>query len=184
MAYGQNSSKPSKPLNNRRLKDLSLYYLGRFATSKMKLRKYLDRKIKERGWDDEKQPHIDGLIAEFEHLGYLDDAQYAETRARSLQLRGYGPRRVSQDLKFQGIDESDGAIANEMSELEIWQAAHRFAKKRRIGPYSAILAEPDKAQKQLAAFLRAGHDFEIAKLFVKAAPGEQIGPPEYIEYFY
>ena len=56
---GQRRAPP--PLNETRLKEIELAYVGRFATSRGKLRAYLQRKIRERGCDDSREPDLEGL---------------------------------------------------------------------------------------------------------------------------
>lgn len=107
-------------------------------------------------------------------LGYIDDALYAQNKASALNRRGYGTRRVSHALYQAGISEADGREAFRISESNSWVAADKFARKRRIGPYAEAPQEPDKCRKQLQAFLRAGHDFDLASRFVFARPGEEI----------
>ena len=53
-----------------------------------------------------------------------------------------------------------------------------LARRRHIGPFA--LERPDRParEKQLAAFLRAGHDLETARTWVDAAPGEEPPRPE------
>ena len=46
------------PLNEEQLKEMALRYVGRFATSRAKLRAYLTRKIRERGWADAGEPDL------------------------------------------------------------------------------------------------------------------------------
>lgn len=172
MPYSAKPNRPSKPLNPAKLLDLGLHYVGRYATSKAKLAAYLTRKVRERGWDNpERRPDIEAMVEDFERLGYVDDAAYAASRARSLTLRGYGLRRVNEDLRAKGIGEQDAFEAREDSEAHSWQSANRFAQRKRIGPYAAEAAPVELKQKQFQAFLRAGHSFEIAKAFVEAEPG-------------
>jgi regulatory protein len=168
----QKTAKP--PLNHTKLRDLALHYVGRYATSTAKLTDYLRRKIRERGWDGP-AADIDAMIANFVELGYIDDAGFAAARARSLTQRGYGLRRVSEDLRAKGIDEADSAEARDQAAIDSWQSADRFAKRKRIGPYATEPASPQLRQKQLQAFLRAGHGFDIARKFVEAQAGT---PPE------
>ncbi|MFC4292502.1 regulatory protein RecX [Sphingorhabdus arenilitoris] len=167
--------RPAPPLDNRRLRDLALHYVGRYATTKAKLASYLQRKIRERGWTaDEKRPDLEALTQEFANLGYIDDAAYAASRARSFARRGYGQRRLEQDIYAAGISDADAADARSESAAQLWDSAHAFARRKRIGPYAAESAPPEKRQKQLAAFIRAGHDFDIARKFVFADPGTTI----------
>ncbi len=161
------------------MRDLALHYVGRYATSKAKLAAYLARKIRDRGWgESEAPPQIEALIEDFVRLGFIDDAAFAASRARSLTQRGMGMRRVREDLRAKGISETDAIGAHSQAESDKWQAADRFAKRKRIGPYAAETASPEVQQKQLQAFLRAGHGFDIAKRFVRAEPGEM---PEFEE---
>jgi regulatory protein len=175
VTHSRKPNHPPKPLNPTKLRDLALHYVGKYATSQAKLSAYLSRKIRERGWaDDSIEPDIQGLIHDFVRLGYIDDAVFAAARARSLTLRGYGLRRVSEDLRAKGISETDGLEARTESENDAWEAAHRFARRKRIGPYAAECGSPELRQKQLQAFLRAGHGFDIAKAFVAASPGDTL----------
>jgi regulatory protein len=172
----KNPKQPPKPLNPTKLRDLALHYVGKYATSEAKLAAYLARKIRERGWADENNvPDVATLTQDFVRLGYIDDAAYAAARARSLIQRGYGLRRIAEDLRAKGISETAGTEARAESENDSWEAAHRFAKRKRIGPYATQSASPELRHKQLQAFLRAGHGFDVAKRFVHANPGE---PPE------
>ena len=164
-----------KPLNPAKLRDLALHYAGRYATSRAKLATYLTRKIRERGWvDGAKAPDIDAMIEDFDRLGYVDDVAYAASRARALTSRGLGARRVNEDLRAKGISETDSGEAREESQNARWQSAERFAQRKRIGPFATEQATPEMQHKQFQAFLRAGHSFDIAKAFVRAAPGESV----------
>lgn len=175
MSYRKNANHVPKPLNSVTLRDLALHYVGRYATSKAKLSDYLVRKIRERGWTEgETKVDLAELAEDFERLGYINDAHFAAARARSLGLRGYGSRRVDEDLRAKGISETDAGDARAESINDRWQSADRFARRKRIGPYASTPATPELRQKQLQAFLRAGHGFDIAKAFVKAAPGETV----------
>jgi regulatory protein len=167
--------KSPRPLNPLKLRDLAMHYVGRYATSQAKLTAYLQRKVKERGWESDAQaPEVEALTEDFVRLGFVDDAAYAAARARTLTQRGMGLRRVNEDLRAKGISEGHASEAREIAESGHWQAADRFARRKRIGPYAATAAPQDVQQKQLQAFLRAGHGFEIAKKFVRALPGEQL----------
>lgn len=163
---------PPKPLNPVKLRDLALHYVGRYATSRAKLAAYLTRKIRERGWDEGAAgPDVDAMIEDFNRLGYVDDVAFAASRARSLTARGFGTRRVNEDLRAKGITETDASEARKESEKARWQSAERFARRKRIGPFATEQATPELQHKQFQAFLRAGHSFDIAKAFVRAQPG-------------
>lgn len=175
MTNRSTQKKTAPPLDNRRLRDLALHYAGRYATTKSKLSNYLARKIRERGWaEGETHADLNALADEFAELGYVNDAAYAEARARSFTRRGYGARRLEQDLYAAGIDDADATDAREESAANAFASADAFARRKRIGPYATETANPDKQRKQLAAFMRAGHGFDLARKFVNASPGDEI----------
>lgn len=164
--------KPRPPLDDDKLRDLALHYVGKFATSQSKLRDYLLRKVRERGWSTETGPDVDALITRLSELGYVNDAGYASIKSGALTRRGYGPRRVDEALRAAGIAEADGLAAKSQAKAAQWDAAETFARRKRIGPYAIDSATRDVREKQIAAFLRAGHSFALARIWVHAEPGE------------
>jgi regulatory protein len=169
------------PLNENSLKELALAYVGRFATSRAKLRSYLARKVRERGWDGASEPDLAGIAERFANQGFIDDAGYALAQARSLSARGYGQRRLAQKLRTAGIEEEDGAAAREHSDREALTAALRFAERRRIGPFAAAFPDMKEREKGLAAMVRAGHPFGLARAVVELPPGAPIDLDELAE---
>ena len=147
---------------------LALHYVGRYATTRAKLRGYLARKLRERGWSGSAAPPIERLAERFEELGYVDDAAFAEARASSLQRRGFGARRIGQALRAAGIEEEDRERAQEQLEGGALAAALRFAERKRIGPYT--VGEPDREarHKAFAAMMRAGHPLDIVRRVLAA----------------
>ena len=119
------------PLDERRLNELALRYVGRFATTRAKLRSYLARKLDERGWDGERDPDPEAIAERFAAQGYVDDSSYALAKSQSLTGRGYGKRRVVQALRAAGIDDEHGAAAHAHAEDEAVSAALKFARRRR-----------------------------------------------------
>ena len=67
---------------------------------------YLRRKLRERGWEGDGEPDLDGDRRALRRAGYVDDAAFALTKARSLTGRGYGKRRLVQKLRVAGVDEA------------------------------------------------------------------------------
>jgi regulatory protein len=164
--------RPPKPLGAQELERLALFYAGRYAATRAKLRNYLVRKLRERGWEGEGEPPVEPIVERFAQLGYVDDRGFAASRAQALGRRGFGIRRIGQALKAAGIEESDGADALEAARSEAWSSALRFAERRRIGPYASELLERPAREKALGAMLRAGHPVDVARKLVHARPGE------------
>tara|TARA_B100001179_G_scaffold219370_1_gene192928 strand:- start:1980 stop:2489 length:510 start_codon:yes stop_codon:yes gene_type:complete len=159
-------------LNEASLRDLALSYAGRYATTAAKLKHYLQRKLRHRGWSGEGEPDLDALVSRFVELGYIDDAAFAETRTRDLLRRGYGARRVSQALYQAGVDGEEHDLPSP-SQAEIRAAALAFARRRRLGPFAAERPDEKGREKQLAALVRAGHDFDTARALIDAVSEEE-----------
>jgi regulatory protein len=168
--YERREKPAPRPLTAARLDELALSYVARFATSAGKLRDYLRRKLRERGWegreDGAAEPDVSGIVARFVELGYIDDAVFARAKAGGLLRRGYGERRVEQALGAAGIAEEDRSRA---SKAEARQAALVMARKRRFGPFGSEPLDRPRREKQLSAMLRAGHPLESARNLVNAA---------------
>jgi len=158
----------AKPLDATRLEELALTYVARFATSAARLERYLVRKLRERGWNDEGEPAVRTLVERYVSLGYVDDAAFARARTGSLLRRGYGPRRVRQALGEAGIGE-DVREESRPSEAAERRAALALARKRGFGPFGREALDRDRRQKQIAAMLRAGHRLDSARQMVDAA---------------
>ena len=97
--------KAPKPLDSARLEELALNYIARFSTTANKLERYLQRKIRERGWAENQQPAIGALVERCVVSGYGDDEAYGRMKAGGLLRRGYGRRRVHQALGEAGVCE-------------------------------------------------------------------------------
>ena len=162
------------PLDQKQLQELALRYVGRYATTRSKLAAYLLRKVRERGWDDVRDPDAEAIVQRFAELGYIDDAAFALSRSRALAGRGYGKRRLLEKLYAAGVDEGDSAAAREHADQEAVSAALRFAERRRIGPFAASTTDRRDQERALAAMVRAGHGFALARAIVGLPPGAKI----------
>ncbi|MEM6907766.1 MAG: RecX family transcriptional regulator [Pseudomonadota bacterium] len=186
----ESKARKTRPLDETGLRDLALSYAARYATTGAKLEAYLRRKLRERGAvedDDGRTVELDvtGLVTRLIELGYVDDDAYARMRSRDLTARGYGPRRVEQALWAAGIKEQvreDHAL----SEAASRRAAIVLAKKRRFGPFGDPRAPDDDhnelkptldqatRDKQIAAMIRAGHDFEHVRFIMDASHLQEV----------
>ena len=168
-----------RPLDESALQELALRYVGRFATTRAKLRTYLARKVRERGWAGAAQPDLAALSDRLADHGYVDDAGYALSKARNLTGRGFGRRRVADSLRAAGIGEEDGAGALGHAADNCVRSAIRFAERRRIGPFAPSDAnDPRLREKWIAAMVRTGHGFDTARTIAHLSPGEEIDVEE------
>lgn len=174
----------ARPLDGKRLDELALRYVGRYATTRAKLVQYLQRKLRERGWDGDGAPDLDRIAARFAELGYVDDRAFALAKESAHSARGLGQRRLSQALRAAGVGEDDGSDALALSAAGSLDSALRLAERRRLGPYAQRAPEsPREREKALAALLRGGHGFDIARAIVGLAPGDEEGLAELRERF-
>jgi regulatory protein len=164
------------PLTQSALQELALRYVGKYATTRAKLCTYLARKLRERGWDGPREPDLAALANRFAELGYIDDASYAMGKSRALSARGYGKRRLAQKLQQAGVSEDDSRGAFDAAEREAVEAALRFARRRRFGPFAARAADRPEREKWIASMVRAGHAFGLARAIAALAPGAEIDP--------
>lgn len=164
--------KPRPPLNEEELERLALFYAGRYATTRAKLRTYLQRKVRERGWDGRADPPIGALVEKLASLRYVDDKAFALARSSSLTRRGFGERRVADALRAARIEEVDAEEARSEAQVSAWTSALRFAERKRLGPYAPAPHDPAARQKAAGAMLRAGHPFALVRRILNASPGE------------
>ncbi|MBN8814205.1 MAG: RecX family transcriptional regulator [Sphingomonas sp.] len=162
------------PLDRPALERLALRYVERFATTRARLTDYLKRKIRERGWEGEGADPA-GIAERFAELGYIDDRAYGEAKANAMARRGLGARRVAGALHHAGVRGEDAeAIAPGIEERAV-EAAIAFARRKRIGPFAAAIADRELREKHIGAMLRAGHAPALARRIAAMTPGDDPG---------
>ena len=139
------------------LERAALDYAARYATTRSRLRAYLRRKLRERGWTEAEAPPVDALVERFAERGYVDDRAFAVARADALLRRGYGARRIGSALRAAGIDADVAGELDERIGADAEAAAIRFARRKRIGPFAAAPPDPAQMRRWFAAMIRAGH---------------------------
>jgi regulatory protein len=161
---------PPRPLDTAQLDALALAYVARFATSGGKLSAYLARKLRERGWqEDAPPPDVAVLVDRMAARGYIDDAGYALAKGQGLLRRGYGARRIEGALAQDGIAAEIRGEA-QGDETQRRRAALAFARRKRFWPYAeARSLDRAEREKQVGAFLRAGHPLAYARRLADAA---------------
>ncbi len=159
---------PPPALDRERLERIALRYVERYATTRAKLRTYLIRKLRKRGWEGEASPDVEGLVERLSELRYVDDEAFATARTASLTRRGYGPRRIDAALRAAGVADQTVPVETE----ERWAAALTFARRKKIGPFALAEVDRPAREKAFGALLRAGHEPAVARRIVQASPGE------------
>jgi regulatory protein len=146
------------------LEEWALSYLARFASSEEALRRVLLRRARRHCRDDTASLgrislDIEGLLSRYRDRGLLDDAVYAESRARSLWRRGASLPAIAHALRAKGIERAlvQGSLERlrtENADPDL-AAACAFARRRRLGPFRRAAADPVRERR---SFARAGFD--------------------------
>ena len=169
----QSGRKALPPLDVAGMERMALRYVERFATTRGKLIQYLNRKIRERGWDGAVGDPA-ALADRMVELGYIDDRAFGEARAAAMARRGLGMRRVVGEFRHAGIGEEDAAALAPAIADRARDAALTFAKRKRIGPFAPEPVERALREKHIAAMIRAGHDFALARRIAMLGPGDPV----------
>ncbi len=176
---------PSKPARASRdhtsaaaLETAAIDYLARYSSSRIQLRRVLERRIRRWAEQDGTDPVaarglLPDLLAKLERNGLLDDRRFAAGHAASLQRRGRSLARIKLGLAQRGVA---GEIATEtVKELAAgnpaadFAAAANHARRRRLGPYRAPAERRERRDKDLASLARAGFAYETARRVIDAA---------------
>lgn len=182
MERSQRPRRVLPPIDQARLGELALRYVGKYATTRAKLAAYLTRKIRERGWDGERPADVTALANRFAELGYVDDAAYALGQSRSLSARGYGKRRLTDKLRLAGVADHDGGEARRHADAEAVRAALRLAERRRLGPFASEEADRPQREKWIATLIRGGHGFGLARAIAWMPPGAEVDEDQLSEF--
>jgi len=131
-----------------------LRYLGYRSRSEAEVRQYLRRRGCQPATADQV---IDKLLS----FHYLDDEAFARSWALArAQGRGYGPKRIDQELKNKGLSQAliRATLKETFDQVDEAASAKRFLAKRFKGEN---LEEP-KTQRRAAAYLqRRGYDSKV-----------------------
>ncbi len=165
------------------LERAALFYLDRYATSADNLRRVLRRKVarsaRVHGTDPTAgEAVIEDLIARFLGAGLLDDARYAEARARSLSRRGQSLRGIRLQLLQKGVgeDEITAALAclrDDLGDPEL-TAALVYTRRRRLGPFRPGPERKAQRERDLAALARRGFAAELVLKVIDAESAEAL----------
>ena len=150
-----------KPLTEKRLQNIALYYLERFDASSEKLRQTLKRRIQRQKMagipvHPETNAWIERILEKMKELGYINDERYAENAVRRLSESGKSTRFIRQKLSAEGI--SEDVLEKYLSDEDELTRATTFAHKKHLG---------QDYQKDLAKLARAGFSYEIAQQVLK-----------------
>ncbi len=154
------------------LHEAALRYLARYGCSVAGLTRVLDRRVAR--WTRAVQPGPDAaeaaraavrvVVARIAAAGAVDDAAFAEARARSLTRAGRSRRAIAAHLASRGIDPALARAALPDDPEHDLAAALTLARRRRAGPFRAAPeADPPLRRRELAALARGGFAEALAR---------------------
>jgi len=160
------------------LHDAALDYLGRYAATEAGLRRMLERRVDRWARRATATADTEGVtraaaaarsiarevVARLVAAGAVNDAAYAESRARSLIRSGRSRRATAAQLGAKGVDPAIARAALPDDDASELAAALVLARKRRIGPFRTG-APPDDAgrRRELGMLARAGFPQSVAR---------------------
>lgn len=195
----------AKPLTEQRLRNIAEFYVAQRESSAGMLRAVLERRLQRRLRSlapeaareerAEVMPLIEAEVARLQAAGLIDDARFAEMKARSGLARGRGGRRILRELGQKGVGAEvagDGLLSaareslgedDDADRFEVLRGADReaalaFAEKRRLGPFRRAPLPEDRAgrmkgwRREAAAMARAGFDVDVIREVLDREPGE------------
>jgi regulatory protein len=158
------------------LREAALAHLARFAATEAGLRRVLQRKVdrwaraaEAFGMTDLAPAIAAGKQAAAEvarqlaAAGTVDDAAFAESRARRLLRTGRSRRAALAHLAQKGVDAETAAAALPAGEGAELDAALALCRRRRFGPFGPADILPEAYRKALATLARAGFDRATAE---------------------
>jgi regulatory protein len=160
------------------LQDAALAYLARYAATEAGLRRVLERRVDRWARAAAVVADRETLAAQVEQAkrvardvaarlaaaGAVNDAMFAETRARSLARSGRSRQAVTAHLIAKGVDAAAARAASPTDEDNELAAALVLARRKRIGPFRSG-GSPDQAarRRELAILARAGFPQPLAR---------------------
>ncbi|MCW3473375.1 RecX family transcriptional regulator [Limobrevibacterium gyesilva] len=167
------------------LHEAALAHLARYATTQAGLVRVLDRRV-DRWARAAASPDPDAVlaakravravVARLAAAGVVNDAAFAESRARSLTRSGRSRRAVAAHLAARGVAAETVARAVPGDAETELAAALSFARRRRIGPFRRMCddeaAMADIHRRELGVLARAGFPQDVASRALRMAEDE------------
>ena len=185
-ARGRSKRGPSEPgpaPTRASLHEAALAYLGRGAATADSVKKTLERRIGNwarrsvrAGRDAEgiagdaakARELIEEIVGRLREVGLVNDATFAENRARRMSDAGRSRRAISAHLAQKGVDAATVREAVPHDAGAELGAALQFARRRRIGPFADeadVLTDREERRaverKALGTLARAGFDWNV-----------------------
>ena len=167
-----------KPPDAGRLREAALAHLARFSATEAGLRFVLERRVDRWARRAETEGSARDTVAEAVRAGRaaaaevalamvangsVDDAAFAEARARRLARSGRSRRAIGAHLAGKGIAAETAAAALPTDAESELDAALAHCRRRRVGPFARAPMEAPARLKALASLARGGFARGVAE---------------------
>ena len=157
----------NKRLTEKRLLNITLFYLSRYESSTDKVRLMLQRRLKRMALKGEEIPSeaetwINNVIQKVQDDAYLNDSRYAENQVRLLINQGKSEQFILAKLKQAGIPRETVLRFIEASGTNEQERAITLMKRKKIGPYRSQQS-PEQFKKDMGVLARAGFSYETIR---------------------
>ena len=162
--------KPKEP-TPRWLRDQALRYLDRFSTTARKMHTHLYKKAEPAlvlfDLDEaDLRAAIDTEIAKLVASGFINDREYAASKARVMAKQGKSLNQIRRKLMDLEVSEDiqEAAISGlgENSEGLDIAAAAVYVRKRKFGPYKPEETRQARWEKEMGSLARNGFSYTVA----------------------
>lgn len=157
-------------------------YLERWFAPRAHLHQLMMRRVRRsaahHGDDlDELEPILAEVLDHLERIGALNDAAFAEGKAQSLIRSGLPERAIRQKLAQKSLPseliEQQLAARRDAAEDPELDAALRYARRRRLGPWSTSPASADRPRRDLARMARAGFPYGVVQQVIALSTSQE-----------
>jgi regulatory protein len=159
------------------LHEAALRHLARYAATEAGLRRVLHRRVDRwaRAAAEEAEADAEDVAgraaaakalagqeaARLVEAGIVDDAAYAQTKARGLARSGRSRQAIAAHLSVRGVNREtlQAALPDASDDIA---AAVALARKRRLGPFATAQPDDEARRRAQSVLARAGFSREVA----------------------
>jgi regulatory protein len=169
------------PMDRKWLERSAVHYLQRYPATVARVREVMWRRIKrrldEQGGDSEALAELlEELLERLQSAGHLDDLRQAGLWLDIWHRRGLSQPAMRAKLRQKGVssevvEEALSGFQGSGPDLEL-EAAHNYARRRRLGPYRRDPEQrAERRKRDLAALARSGFRYDVARRVIDAEEG-------------
>ncbi|MGC6494540.1 MAG: RecX family transcriptional regulator [Myxococcota bacterium] len=176
--------KTPKRVSPEYLRRVARWYIDRWFGSSASLRRTLMRRVyravaHHQQDREELTAWVDEVVAEFVANGLVNDLAFARETARRAFERGTSRRAIIAKLATKGIraelrEQVLEELQEELDESTDLVAAARYARRRGFGPFRRPDQREARADKDLAAMVRAGFSYSLARETLQAETRDEL----------